>query len=163
MTAVRWKPHVTVAALIAHEGRFLLVEERTAHGLQLNNPAGHLERGESLVQACVREVLEETAHHFTPEALVGVYMASSPAPQAGAPEVTYVRFAFTGRLGDKVPDRVLDAGIVRTVWLTADEVRASAARHRSPLVLLGVEDHLAGRRLPLEAIYTDPSVLHAAG
>lgn len=162
MTDARWKPHVTVAALIEREGRFLLVEERTAHGLQLNNPAGHLERGESLVQACVREVLEETAHHFTPDALVGVYMTSSPAPQAGAPDVTYVRFAFTGRLGDKVPERVLDAGIVRTVWLTPDEVRASVARHRSPLVLQGVADHLAGCRFPLDAIYTDPSVTRLA-
>ncbi len=153
----RWKPSVTVAAIIERDGRYLLVEEHTPDGLRLNNPAGHLDPGESPVQGCRREALEETTHEFEPEALVGIYLARSVLP-GDAGDVTYMRFAFCGQLGDKVPGAQLDAGIVRTVWLTPDEVRASQERHRSPLVLQCIEDHLAGRRYPLELIHTDPSV-----
>ncbi|TSE27970.1 Phosphatase NudJ [Tepidimonas thermarum] len=153
----RWKPSVTVAAIIEREGRYLLVEEHTPEGLRLNNPAGHLDPGESPVQGCVREVLEETAHAFTPTALVGVYLSRFQRPATGE-DITYLRLAFTGELGAAVPGRALDHGIVRTLWLTPDEVAASRDRHRSPLVLRCIQDHAAGRRLPLEAIYTDPSV-----
>jgi ADP-ribose pyrophosphatase YjhB (NUDIX family) len=153
----RWKPSVTVAAVIEREGRYLLVEEHTPEGLRLNNPAGHLDPRESLAAACARETLEETTHAFTPEALVGVYLSRFQREATGE-DITYVRFAFCGTLGDVVPGRALDDGIVRTLWMTPDEVRASAPRHRSPLVLRCMEDHLRGQRFALEAIHTDPSV-----
>lgn len=153
----RWKPAVTVAAVIEDRGRFLLVEEETPEGLQLNNPAGHLDPGESPLQAVVREALEETARHFVPEALLGIYMARFVRP-ARLEDVTYVRLAFSGTVGEAIAGQALDRGIVRTVWMTVDELRASAPRHRSPLVLRCVEDHLSGRRLPLEAIQVDASL-----
>jgi 8-oxo-dGTP pyrophosphatase MutT (NUDIX family) len=157
----QWKPSVTVAAIIEKDGRFLLVEEHTPEGLRLNNPAGHLDPGESPVQGCVRETLEETTYAFAPTALVGVYLARfERRGVAGAPDedVTYLRFAFCGELGATDARRSLDHGIVRTLWLTADEVRASVARHRSPLLLRCMEDYLARRRYPLELVYCDPSV-----
>lgn len=152
----RWKPSVTVAAIIEREGRFLVVEEETARGLMLNNPAGHLDPGESPAEGCAREALEETAHRFTPRALLGVYLARS-ASSTGE-EVTYLRFAFCGELGEREAGRSLDQGIVRTLWLTPDELRASAHRHRSPLLLRCMEDYLAGVRHPLAAIHTESSV-----
>ncbi|WP_334155014.1 NUDIX hydrolase [Tepidimonas sp.] len=155
--SIRWKPSVTVAAIIERDGRYLMVEEHTPEGLRLNNPAGHLDPGEGPVQACVREVLEETAHPFTPTALLGVYLSRLQRPATGE-DITYLRLAFTGSLGEAEPGRALDDGIVRTLWLTLEEVCASRARHRSPLVLRCIEDHAAGRRLPLEAVYTDASV-----
>jgi len=153
----RWKPSVTAAAVIAQDGRYLLVEEETPEGLRLNNPAGHLDPGESPLQACVREALEETARPFRPEALVGVYLSRLQRAATGE-DVTYLRFAFCGAAGEPLPGRALDTGIVRTLWLTPEEVRASTARHRSPLVLRCMEDHLAGRRYPLELVFTDASV-----
>ncbi len=154
----RWKPSVTVAAIIERQGRYLLVEEHTPEGLRLNNPAGHLDPGEDPAAGCAREALEETAHPFRPTALVGLYLSRFQRPATGE-DITYLRFAFCGTLGDALPGRALDTGIVRTVWLTPDEVRASVDRHRSPLVLRCIEDHLAGRRYPLDLIHTDPSVL----
>lgn len=153
----RWKPSVTVAAVIEEGGRFLLVEEETPEGLMLNNPAGHLDPGESPLEAVVREALEETARNFVPEALLGVYMARFQRP-ARAQDVTYLRLAFTGRVGEAIAGRALDKGIVRTLWMTIDELRASTDRQRSPLVLQCVEDHILGRRLPLGAIHVDPSL-----
>jgi len=164
MAVDRWKPSVTVAAVIEKDGRFLLVEEHTAEGLRLNNPAGHLEPAESPEQGCTREVLEETAHHFTPTALVGVYLSryQSTASAGDAPEavqdITYLRFAFCGALGAFEAGRPLDTGIVRTLWMTPDEVRQSADRHRSPLVVRCMEDYLRGQRYPLELVHTDASV-----
>lgn len=155
---MRWKPNVTVAAIIEREGRFLLVEEHTPEGLRLNNPAGHLEPGESPEQAVVRETLEETAHAFTPTGLVGVYLSRFQRPASGE-DITYLRLAFAGELGAAEPGRPLDDGIVRTVWMTPDEVRASVDRHRSPLVLRCIEDHLAGQRYPLGLLVTDASVI----
>ena len=152
----RWKPSVTVAAVIEQDGRYLLVEEETAHGLRLNNPAGHLDPGESLLDAVARETLEETAYAFQPEALVGIYLARLPQPDGD--DVTYLRFAFSGRIGAFDAARRLDHGIVRTLWLAPDEVRASAPRHRSPLVLQCVQDHLAGRRFPLDLLHTHGSM-----
>jgi len=161
MSNPRWTPSVTVAAIIESAGRYLLVEERTPEGLRLNNPAGHLERGESPEQAVVREALEETARDFTPEALVGVYLARFQRPAHGdrpAEDVTYLRLAYAGRVGEALPGRALDIGIERTLWLTLAEVRDSAARHRSPLVLRCIEDHAAGRRHPLGLLTVDPSI-----
>jgi len=160
----RWKPSATVAAVIERDfngiRKFLLVEEETRDGLRLNNPAGHLDPGESPSQGCARETLEETAFHFTPTALVGVYLSRFERIQPeGVLDITYLRFAFCGELGEQVAGQELDEGIVRTVWLTADEIRASTDRHRSPLLLRCMEDYLAGRRYPLELITTDPSVL----
>jgi 8-oxo-dGTP pyrophosphatase MutT (NUDIX family) len=152
----RFQPRVTVAAVIERNGRFLLIEEETSDGLRLNNPAGHLDPGESPAEGCAREALEETAHHFTPTALVGIYLSRSLRPHGE--DVTYVRFAFCGELGEMEKDRPLDTGIVRTLWMTADEIRSSVERHRSPLLLRCVEDYLAGRRFPMDAVFTDASV-----
>jgi hypothetical protein len=146
----RWKPSVTVAAIIESEGRYLLVEEETPEGLRLNNPAGHLDPGE----------LEETAFAFRPTALVGIYLSRFQRERTGE-DITYLRFAYCGALGDFDPHRSLDRGIVRTLWMTPDEVRASTARHRSPLVLRCIEDHLAGRRFALDTVQTDLSVFVA--
>ena len=154
----RWKPNVTVAAVIEHNGRFLLVEEDTSDGLRLNNPAGHLDPGESPADACAREVLEETAHDFAPTALVGVYMNRFRRTRTGD-DITYMRFAFAGTLGTHHAWRTLDTGIVRTVWMTPDEIRASRERLRSPLVLRCLDDYLAGQRFPLSLLHTDASVL----
>lgn len=154
----RWKPNVTVAALIERDGHFLLVEEDTADGLRLNNPAGHLDPGESPLQACVREVLEETAHDFTPTALVGVYLNRFTRTRTGD-DITYLRFAFAGTLGAHHAWRALDDGIVRTVWMTPEEIRACSSRHRSPVLLRCLDDYLAGQRHPLELVHTDLSVL----
>jgi len=153
----RWKPNVTVAAIIEQDGRYLLIEEHTQEGLRLNNPAGHLDPSESLVDGCKREALEETTCVFEPEALVGVYLSRFQRP-ASNEDITYVRFAFCGKVGPANPALQLDSGIVRTLWMTPDEIRASAERHRSPLVLRCIEDHLAGQRFALETLYTDPSV-----
>lgn len=153
----RWKPSVTVAAIIERDGRYLLVEEETPEGLCLNNPAGHLDRGESLLQGVAREALEETARRFEPSALLGVYMSRFQRPGLQQ-DITYLRFAFCGTVGEAQAGRALDAGIVRTLWLTPDEIRASRTRHRSPLLLRCVEDHLAGRRYPLESLVVDPTL-----
>ncbi len=158
----RWKPSVTVAAIIEREGRYLLIEEHTPEGLRLNNPAGHLDPGESPEDGCAREALEETTHTFQPTELVGIYISrlQRPAREGRAAEdVTYFRLAFCGVLGEQMADAQLDHGIVRTLWMTPDEIRANAHRLRSPLVLRCMEDHLAGQRFPLSMIYTDPSVL----
>ena len=142
-----WKPNTTVAAVIERDGKFLLVEEETDVGIRLNQPAGHLDEGESLVAACSREALEETAWHFQPKALVGVYQWMRPQR-----DVTYLRFAFAGELGSHEPERRLDDGILRAVWLTPTELAACREKHRSPLVLQCVEDWLAGRRFALDLI-----------
>lgn len=142
-----WKPNVTVAAVVERDGRFLVVEEETETGLRFNQPAGHLDQGESLLQAVTREALEETAHHFRPEFLVGIYQW--PKPDS---DITYLRFTFGGCVTGFDPDRRLDLGIVRAVWLTLDELRETRERHRSPLILQCCEDYLAGRRYPLDLV-----------
>ena len=142
-----WKPSVTVAAVIERGGRFLFVEERIDGRLVLNQPAGHLDPGESLVAACRREVLEETAHAFEPRALVGVYRW-----HYAAKDVTFLRFCFAGDAGKADPQRKLDKEIVRLHWLTPQELEARKGDHRSPLVAKCVADFLAGRRYPLELL-----------
>lgn len=156
----RWKPSATVAAIIEREGRYLLVEEETPEGLRLNNPAGHLDPGESPEQGVAREALEETAFAFRPTALVGIYLSRFQRERTGE-DITYLRFAYCGELGGFDAHRRLDTGIVRTLWMTPDEVRASTDRHRSPLVLRCIEDHLAGRRFALDTVQTDLSVFVA--
>jgi 8-oxo-dGTP pyrophosphatase MutT (NUDIX family) len=147
-----WLPHVTVAAIVERDGRFLVVEEHTAAGLRLNQPAGHLEAGETLLEAVVRETLEETAHPFTPEALVGMYMTHFERP--GSEGVTYLRFTYCGTGGEREATRALDPDIVRTLWMSADELRACPERHRTPLVMQCIDDYLAGRRFPLDFVHT---------
>ena len=166
---------MTVAAVIERtEGglrRFLLVEEETPDGLRLKNPAGHLEPGESPQQGVVREALEETARRFTPEWLVGIYLtrfggrthseggrSHREGGRSHSEDITYLRFTFGGHAGPADPARALDSGILRTLWLSVDELRACPARHRSPLVLRGIEDWLGGRRFPLDLVHCDPSV-----
>jgi 8-oxo-dGTP pyrophosphatase MutT (NUDIX family) len=151
----RWKPHVTLAAVIEKDGKFLLVEEQTADGLRLNNPAGHFDPGESPEEGCAREVLEETAFQFTPAALVGIYISRQFRLET---PTTYVRLAYCGDLGPFDPDRQLDHGIVRTLWMGAAEIRACPERHRSPMLMQCIDDYLAGKRFPLGLVTTDPSV-----
>ena len=153
-----WKPSVTVAAIIERDGLFLLVEEETSDGIRLNQPAGHLDPFESLQQAVVRETLEETAHDFTPTALVGMYMSRYQSARTGE-DVTYLRFTFCGEAG-ACHDRPLDDGILRTLWMSRDEMAACPERHRSPLVLQCVDEYLAGRRAPLELLHTHASVFN---
>jgi 8-oxo-dGTP pyrophosphatase MutT (NUDIX family) len=157
MSADRWRPSVTVAAVIEHGGRYLLVEEHTPEGLRLNNPAGHLDPGETPEQGVVREALEETARDFVPLALVGVYLARFQRPASGE-DVTYLRFAYAGRVGEPIAGRALDTPIVRTLWLTPDEIEARRADWRSELVGRCIADHRAGRRFPLDLVQADPSL-----
>lgn len=139
-----WKPSVTVAAVIERQGRFLLVQERIDGQLVLNQPAGHLDPGESLVAACRREVLEETAHRFEPTGLVGIYRWRDPAR-----DFTFLRFCFRGKIG-AAEARPLDKEIVALHWLTLDQLKHRKSEQRSPLVQKCVEDFLAGRHFPLE-------------
>ena len=148
-----WKPNVTVAAVIERDGKFLLVEEETDDGIRFNQPAGHLECREALTDAVIREALEETGYAFDPKFIVGIYNWRNEAK-----DITYLRFAYRGRVGEPMPGAVLDAGIVRTVWMTPDEVRASVARHRSPMLLRCMEDHLAGRRQPLDTVWCEDQI-----
>lgn len=136
-------PRLTVAAVIARTGTFLLVEERIGERLVLNQPAGHVEPGETLAAAVCREVLEETARPFAPEALVGVYLWQPPT---GRP---YLRVVFSGSCGEADPTRRLDTGIERTLWYSREELRTVPERLRSPLVLRAIDDWTAGAREPL--------------
>ena len=141
-----WRPSVTVAAVIERDGKFLFVEEENEGRRVLNQPAGHLDPGESLAAACRREVLEETAHRFEPEHLVGVYRW-----HYAAKDVTFLRFCFSGKvLG--VDKRPLDKEIVALHWLAPEQLKKRKSEHRSPLVEKCVEDYLAGRRYPLDLL-----------
>jgi ADP-ribose pyrophosphatase YjhB (NUDIX family) len=142
-----WKPHVTVAAIVERDGKFLLIEEQAEGKVVLNQPAGHLDPGERLIDAVVRETLEETAWHFRPEALLGVYRWQKPDS-----DITYLRFAFIGQLLGHDPARALDHGILRAVWLTAEEVARAADRLRSPQVLRCINDYRSGKRYSLDAL-----------
>lgn len=142
-----WKPNVTVAAVVEKDGRFLLVEETTDDGIMFNQPAGHLEENESLLEGVVRETLEETAYHFKPESLLGIYRWHHSGNNT-----TYLRFAFAGRTTGYDSLRKLDHGIIRAAWQSVEEIRACQPRHRSPLVWRCVQDYLAGKRYPLEII-----------
>jgi 8-oxo-dGTP pyrophosphatase MutT (NUDIX family) len=144
----QWKANVTVAAVVERDGAFLLVEEQTDDGIRYNQPAGHLEAGESLIDAVIRETLEESACDFTPQALLGIYQYAHPRDG-----VTYLRFAFTGTLSAPRPGRALDDGILRALWMPVDEIRACRERHRSPLLLQCVDDYLGGQRHPLQLLH----------
>lgn len=146
-----WKPELTVAAVVAERGRFLIIEERVARQLVFNQPAGHVEDGESLLDAVVRETLEETASTFVADSLVGIYLWKNPRSDR-----SYLRVAFTGSLTGHDPTRPLDAGIVRTHWFSRGQLLAYSARLRSPLVMRCVDDWLAGARFPLALLQQLP-------
>lgn len=141
------RPDLTVAAVVERDGEFLLVEERVATRMVFNQPAGHVERGEQLVTAVVRETLEESAWHFKPDALVGVYFWEQPDKQR-----TFMRFAFCGQVTEHDSLRRLDRGIERAVWMSYEDAVARASRMRSPMVLRCMEDYRAGRRFPLDIV-----------
>jgi len=144
---MQWTPHVTVAAIIEKNQRFLMVKEINSKGkIVVNQPAGHLEDNESLVDAIIREMLEETAYDFIPEGLVGCYQWKFVER-----DTTYLRFLFHGSLGEHHPDLELDEGIVGTDWFTQEQLQ-EADNLRSYLVMAGVDDYLAGKRYPLEII-----------
>ena len=141
------KPEITVAAVTETDGRFLVVEERINRRLVINQPAGHVEPGETLLEAIVREVREETAWLFTASELIGVYLWRHPGTGR-----TTKRFTFTGLVTDHREGQRLDRGIVATHWLTRAELKGREPQLRSPLVLRCVEDYLAGLRQPLAAV-----------
>ena len=146
---MQWKPNTTVAAIAENDGRFLLVEESINDKLVFNQPAGHLEHGETIIDAVKREVLEETAQEFEPEYLVGVYLYPNP----NNPEVTYLRFSFYGHCTNEHKGQELDDGIVRAAWLSRDEIEKERQRMRSPLVEQCIDDYLNGNRYPLDIIH----------
>ena len=143
-----WKPHVTVAAVLKDQGRYLFVHETSDSGSVLNQPAGHLEDNETLLDAVRREVVEETAYEFVPQHLVGIYQYRLPAG-----DKTYLRFCFAGRIGGQ-RDIPLDPDIIETLWLSREELVLQNIRLRSPLVNLSLDDYERGQRLPLDLIHT---------
>lgn len=144
---MQWKPHATVAAIVEDNGKFLLVEETTDRGNRFNQPAGHLEDNETMIQAVIRETLEETAYAFKPESLLGVYHWKHEHNNT-----TYLRFAFIGNVSNHQASLALDEGIIRAVWMTADEIRNNAKLMRSPQVLTCIEDYLRGQKFPLSVV-----------
>lgn len=144
---MRWNPEVTVAAIVERDHRFLMVEERIGARLVFNQPAGHLEDRETLIEAVIRETREETAWRFQPEALVGTYLWRNPQNDR-----SFLRFTFCGSVDDHATGQVLDTGIVRALWLTHDQLLAQPGKLRSPLVLRCLEDYLQGARQPLDSV-----------
>ena len=142
-----WKPNATVAAIVERNGQFLLVEEATSRGNRFNQPAGHLEDGETITQAVIRETREETAYDFVPDSLLGIYHWRHEHNAT-----TYLRFAFIGHVTGHYPEQALDDGIIRALWMSIDEIRKKQALMRSDQVLSCFEDYLAGKHYPLETI-----------
>lgn len=143
-----WKPNVTVAAVVRQDGKYLLVEEDTDEGRRFNQPAGHLDPGETLLEAVAREVREETRYDFRPTGLVGVYLWPHPGK-----DITYLRFAFRGELIGHDPSRELDTGIVAARWMTPEEIAAVSSQHRSPLIAQCIADFDAGNDHPLAMLH----------
>jgi 8-oxo-dGTP pyrophosphatase MutT (NUDIX family) len=144
---MQWKPHATVAAIVEDNGKFLLVEEKTDRGNRFNQPAGHLEDNETLIEAVIRETLEETAYNFKPESLLGIYHWKHEHN-----DTTYLRFAYIGKVYNHHPELALDEGIIRSVWMTLDEIRSKAMIMRSPQVITCIEDYLKGQKFPLSVV-----------
>lgn len=159
-----WKPSVTVAAIVEDQGKFLIIEERTTDGIKLNQPAGHLDPGESPQAGAVRECMEESAWEVEPTGMIGIYLSRYTSTRTGE-DVTYLRFAFAAKAIRHIKQAQLDNEILRVHWFTHEELKANAEQHRSPLVLRCVEDYLAiqaGKMVmtPLNQIFTHPSVLN---
>ena len=144
---MQWKPNVTVAAIAEDNGRFLLVEEDADNLVVFNQPAGHLEKDETLIEAIKREVLEETAWEFEPQSLVGVYLYPNPHQ-----DITYLRFCFAGKCTVHHETATLDEGILQTVWMTKKEIEENQVRMRSKMVLRCINDYLSGKKYPLDLI-----------
>ena len=142
-----WKPHATVAAVIEQDNRFLIIEELVSGDIQYNQPAGHLEDGETFDEAVIRETLEEAAYDFTPEHVTGIYLWKHPVNQE-----SFVRIAFAGHVTTHYPEQELDEGIIRAHWMSRDEVAALGDRLRSPMVLQCIDDYIDGKRYPLDLI-----------
>lgn len=142
----RWTPHSTVATIVEQDGKFLMIEEISSGQQVVNQPAGHIEQGESVIEAACRETLEESRWSVTPTALVGLYVYTSPTNG-----VTYHRYCFAADANNYHPDSPLDAGIIGPRWMTIEELR-DCPNLRSPMVLSCVEDYLSGRRYPLTVI-----------
>lgn len=143
-----WKPHVTVAAIVENNGKFLMIEENVEGEVVYNQPAGHLDPNENLIDAVIRETREETAWLFKPEALLGVYLWKQPGKDR-----TFLRFAFCGLCSDFCEDQALDDGILRALWMSRDELLQSK-KLRSPMVIKNIDDYLAGKRYPLDVLST---------
>jgi 8-oxo-dGTP pyrophosphatase MutT (NUDIX family) len=158
MTKPYWKPNATVASVTQRNGQFLMVQERAEGRLVLNQPAGHLDKGESLLQAVARETLEETAQVVRPVALIGIYMSRYQDASQNI-DATYLRFAFLCEWVDEQVGRVLDQPVERALWLGGDEIAARASEHRSILVAQTLNDYLRGQRYPLDLIYTHGNCL----
>lgn len=141
------RPELTVAAVVERGGQFLLVEERVSNRMVFNQPAGHVERGETFLNAVVRETLEETAWEFHPEALIGIYLWEQPERQR-----SFLRATFCGRVSGHDPARPLDRGIERAVWMSREQIVGQTARLRSPMVLRGIDDYLGGTRYPMDIL-----------
>lgn len=144
---MQWKPNVTVAAIVEDNGRFLLVEEDADNHIVFNQPAGHLEKNETLLNAIKREVREETGWEFEPQSLVGVYLYPNPHI-----DIMYLRFCFAGKGVQHNPSLSLDQGIIRAVWMNKAEIEAQQGKMRSGMVLTCINDYLAGKRYPLELL-----------
>ena len=143
---LEWPPHITVAAVIEHEGKFLIVEETADGRVVYNQPAGHLEPNESLIAAVSRETLEETGWHFTPTAIVGMYFYK------GGNGITYQRICFTGNTTDQSSSKPLDSNIIQALWLSREELVQRSDKLRSPMVLQCIDDYSANQHYPLELI-----------
>lgn len=157
-----WKPSVTVAAIVEHQGKFLMIEELTTDGIKLNQPAGHLDQGETPASGAIREALEESAWEIEPFGLLGIYLSRYTSARTGD-DVTYLRFAFAAKALQHHPNQPLDEGIIRSLWMTPEELEATQHQHRSPLVLQCVKDFLAwqaGQRAltPLAHVYSNESI-----
>lgn len=147
-----WKPNATVAVIIENEGKFLFVEEFSNDQLVINNPAGHIEANEGILEALVRETLEETGYRVEPQNLVGFYTYT--APHNGT---TYYRFCFSASIIEKIENATIDPDIENILWLTLNEIKQAKSRHRSPLLMRCLNDYLSGKRYPLDLIYEHPT------
>ena len=145
---MQWKPNVTVAAIIHHDDKFLLVEEDADNHIVYNQPAGHLENNETLIEAIKREVLEETAREFIPESIVGLYLYPNPHV-----DIVYLRVCFQGVCGRHFPDRHLDEGIIQTIWMSRAALEQNQDKLRSPMVLNCIDDYLNGNKYPLDILH----------
>jgi 8-oxo-dGTP pyrophosphatase MutT (NUDIX family) len=150
---MHWTPFVVATAIVERDGRFLMVEEMAEGRLVINQPAGHLDQGETLIEAAKREVLEETAWHIEPTGLVGLYLYAKPYT-----DIAYLRVCFRGRPLEHEENRPLDQPVVRALWLTREEIGEAKDRHRSPLVMRCIDDYLEGKNFPLDLLYHLPFV-----
>jgi ADP-ribose pyrophosphatase YjhB (NUDIX family) len=147
MTDSIWKPHTTVAAIAEHDGKFLLVKEKIKNEIVFNQPAGHLNPDESLIDAVIRETLEETQYEFFPDKLQGIYRLVTGEDS----DLTYIRFLFRGKIGCNLGGK-LDDGIISAQWMSYDEIRSCKEQHRSPLVMQCIDDYLNNEPYPLDIL-----------